>query len=90
MSNKTPISLDIRNQLETIAQEYILRSANSTSPRRVLTQHFEKVFQLAFDQGKQVGLTQSGTALDIAATGVTNAPGTEPSPEGVVIGGQSL
>ncbi len=54
-------------QLESLAQDCILRSANSIQPRRVLSQHFEKAYKLGYLAGKQLGLTQSVVALDILA-----------------------
>lgn len=50
-------------ELETIAQDCVLRSANSQNPRRVLAQHFEKAYQL----GIQAGIRMTAEALDKVA-----------------------
>lgn len=51
--------------LETLAQDCILRSANSQSPRRVLTQHFDKAYKLGFDAGRLEGILENGDALPL-------------------------
>lgn len=58
-----PVTAD----LTELAQDCILRSANSSNPKRVLDQHFQKAYQLGFAAGQQKGLTQSSEALDTMA-----------------------